>query len=228
MIHETLRRLRKENGLSQIQTAQFLAENGSSVTQKAVSRWECGASQPTIEQFLLLCRLYNVRDVLSVFDGQSEYSEKLNSLGKKRLQEYARLLEADEEFSAVRHERAVRITRSIPLYDLPVSAGTGQFLDSDSFELIEADQSVPLSASFAVRIRGNSMIPRFSDGQIVYIKQQQTLSDGEIGVFLLNGDAYCKELSYSDGLELISLNPQYQPIKINQWDEFRVLGKVIF
>lgn len=227
MIHETLRSLRKENGFSQAQVSEFLSENGSSVTQKAVSRWECGASQPTIEQFLLLCRLYNVPDILAVFGGQARQEDKLNALGKKRLQEYARLLAADKEFSVPRKESPTPKLRSIPLYDLPVSAGTGQFLDSESFELIDADESVPASVSFAVRISGDSMSPRFDDGQIVYIKQQQTLLNGEIGIFLLNGDAYCKELSTGEGLRLISLNPLYQPIHVGQWDEFKVLGKVM-
>lgn len=226
-IHETLRKLRKERGLSQAQAAQFLTGHGASVTQKAVSRWECGASQPNIEQFLLLCELYEVRDVLAAFLGWQQLGDSLNALGKKRLREYIRLLEADEEFSSAVRECPVQLTRAIPLYDLPVSAGTGQFLDSESYELIDVDETVPLSATFAVRIRGDSMTPRFVDGQIVYIKQQQTLSSGEVGIFILNGDAYCKVLSGDDGLELLSLNGRYTPICVAEYDDFRVLGKVI-
>jgi hypothetical protein len=52
-----------------------------------------------------------------------------------------------------------------PLYTLPVSAGTGQFLDSEDYELLEATEAVPLSATFAVRLCGDSKTPRFQDGQ---------------------------------------------------------------
>ena len=118
-------------------------------------------------------------------------------------------------------------TRTLPLYDLPVSAGTGQFLDSDRYELIEVDETVPLSATFAVRIEGDSMTPRYDDKQIIYVKQQQVLNHGECGIFLLNGDAYCKILSGHNNIQLISLNKKYHPITIEESDEFRVLGKVV-
>ncbi len=131
-VHEVLRALRKDNGLSQIQTAEFLTEHGSQVTQRAVSKWERGDTQPNTEQFLLLCELYEVRDVLAAFRGWPELLGSLNQLGKKRVREYIRLLEADTEFSSAVRERPAKLSRVIPLYDLPVSAGVGQFLDSDS------------------------------------------------------------------------------------------------
>ena len=167
-----------------------------------------------------------MRDVLAVFRGREE-AETLNALGQKRLREYLRLLEQDAEFALHPRERLPIRLRTIPLYDLPVSAGTGQFLDSSDYTLLEVDETVPLSATFAVRIRGDSMLPRFVDRQIVYVKQQQTLQPGEIGIFLLDGDAYCKMLSQEDGTSLVSLNPAYRPIPIGEFSELRILGKVV-
>lgn len=71
------------------------------------------------------------------------------------------------------------------------------------------------------------MLPRFMDRQIVYVKQQQTLEHGEIGIFLLDGDAYCKMLSRENGTFLVSLNPAYRPIPIGEFSELRILGKVV-
>jgi SOS-response transcriptional repressor LexA len=68
------------------------------------------------------------------------------------------------------------------------------------------------------------MTPRFIDGQIVFIKEQQVLVVGEIGIFYLNGDAYIKKLGEA---ELISLNDDYEPIQIGEFDSFRVFGKVV-
>ena len=59
---------------------------------------------------------------------------------------------------------------------MPVSAGPGAFLDSDSYEELEVDESVPASADYAVRISGDSMTPRFVDRQIVFVKEQPTLA----------------------------------------------------
>ena len=226
-INETLRTIRKDKGITQAQVAEFLTERGVEVTQRAVSKWESGHTQPNTEQFLLLCELYDIRDVLSIFKGKSGLLDTLNARGRSRVKEYIRLLEADEAFAFSVNKQPERIIRTLPLYELPVSAGTGQFLDSDKYELIEVDESVPLSASFAVRISGDSMTPRYEDGQVIYIKQQQTIEDSECGVFSLNGNAYCKVLSRDTDIRLISLNSKYSPISVEEYDEFRVIGKVV-
>ena len=221
-----LRKLRAERGWSQIEVCQKLEALGCGASQKALSRWERGSTEPSIPQFLALCELYEVRDVLAVFGGKAA-EETLNPLGQKRVREYIRLLEQDGEFALRPGERQPSRLRTIPLYDLPVSAGTGQFLDSSDYTLLEVDETVPLSATFAVRIRGDSMLPRFVDRQIVYVKQQQTLEPGEIGIFLLDGDAYCKMLSQEGGAALVSLNPAYKPIPVGEFSELRILGKVV-
>lgn len=226
-IGKTLWRLRREKGLSQAEAAAALTARGLAVTQKAVSHWERGDAQPGAEAFLLLCQLYGVRDVLSVFLDAPAPRDRLNALGRKRVQEYIRLLEGDGAFSDRPTASQPRLRRILPLYELPVSAGTGQFLDSDRYEPLEVDETVPLSATFAVRISGDSMAPRFADRQIVFVQQQQTLAPGEVGVFLLNGDGYCKLFSGGGQPALISLNPKYAPIAIGEGDELRVLGKVV-
>ena len=114
--------------------------------------------------------------------------------------------------------------RYLKLYDLPASAGTGVYLDSESYEEIMVDDTVPESAEFAVRIRGDSMIPRFIDGQIVFVKSQQWLDIGEIGIFTLESEGYIKKWG---GDSLISLNPKYKPIKLKEWQELTIFGKVV-
>lgn len=222
-LSDTLRALRVSRGLSQLELVQRLEQVGCKVSAKAPSKWEHGVSEPSVAQFLGLCEVYEIRDVLAVFRGREDELEALNELGRRRVQEYIRLLRSDGAFAApVR-----RLVRTIPLYDLPVSAGTGQFLDRSDYELIEVDETVPLSATFAVRVSGDSMEPRFIHRQIIYVKPQQTLEKGEIGVFLLNGDAYCKQLGGGETPQLISLNPAYAPIPVGEYADFRVLGKVV-
>lgn len=221
---ETLISIRKSCGLSQEEVAAYLEKHGRPISRKAISKWEQGASLPNAEQFLLLCRLYGISDVLSVFCDQCE-GASLNDLGKQKLMEYMRLLQSSDQYreAPARH----RILRRIPLYDLPVSAGTGQFLDSDQYELIDVDESIPLDATFALRITGDSMEPQYTDGQVIYIKPQPTLERGELGVFIHNGDALFKRLGGKNRTELISLNQKYPPRIIGENDDLRVVGKVI-
>ena len=76
--------------------------------------------------------------------------------------------------------------------------------------------------SFAVKVSGDSMKPLFNDGDILLVDNKSDVNTGEIGVFTLNGEGYIKQLGSG---ELISLNPSYAPIQMNQ--SIRCNGRVI-
>lgn len=110
----------------------------------------------------------------------------------------------------------------------PASAGTGSFLDGENYTMLEVGEEVPADADFGIRISGDSMEPQFINGQIVWVHQQETLSTGEIGIFYLDGNAYCKKLKDdAEGLFLISLNTKYEPIQVKENDSFKIFGKVV-
>ncbi|MBS7258968.1 MAG: helix-turn-helix domain-containing protein [Eubacteriales bacterium] len=224
-----LSELRKARKMSQQEVAKLVSVGSDPISNRAVSKWETGDTLPNAEQFLALCRIYDIRDVLSTFLGMEgpndEGLNSLNKLGRERVDEYISLLKESPEFSY--KQKVIRIKRQMPLYDLPASAGTGVFLDSDSYTLIDVDETVPENANLAVRISGDSMTPLYTDGQIVYVRQQPDLKPGEIGIFVLNGEAYCKKLETDGGIKLISLNPNYKPIKVKYSYELRVIGKVV-
>ena len=72
------------------------------------------------------------------------------------------------------------------------------------------------------------MEPDYHDGQVVWVRQQQTLQSGEIGVFLYEDNAYLKKLrDRVGGVRLQSLNTGYPDIVISDPDRFRILGKVL-
>lgn len=86
---------------------------------------------------------------------------------------------------------------------------------------------------FALKIQGDSMSPRIWNNDVVIVRQQDDAENGDIVIATINGDdAVCKRLQkYNDGIALISLNPQYDPIylKENEIDEkpVRIIGKVV-
>jgi repressor LexA len=72
------------------------------------------------------------------------------------------------------------------------------------------------------------MEPDYHDGQIVWVQQQQTLENGEIGVFVYDGTAYMKRLrDRVGGMRLQSQNMNYPDIVVSEPSLFRVVGKVI-
>lgn len=114
---------------------------------------------------------------------------------------------------------------TLPLYDTGASAGTGVFLDSTDYEMIAIeDDYTTRRANFAVWVSGNSMEPRFSDGDLVLVRTQPTIDIGDIGIFILNGEGYIKKLGES---KLVSLNPAYDDIEFDDDDEIFCKGKVL-
>lgn len=245
-LSETLARLRKECGYTQPQVAQFFCDRGCPITNKAVSKWEKGDSKPDAAQFLLLCEIYGVRDVLQIFCGMpaADTLSSLTARGKSRAQEYIALLAASEEFgisqpaaeekpqpeqpapmlAAVPEPVPARPVRTLPLYDWPDVPNVQAFFKKGSQQQIEVDETVPRHATFAMRMSGDCMHPRFANEQIIYLQQQQMLLEGEIGLFLLNGKPLCRLLG---GNRLLAYNKKYPPILIKDEDECRIIGKVV-
>ena len=75
-----------------------------------------------------------------------------------------------------------------------------------------------------IEVRGDSMIPKFSDGDIILVKQSESIYENEIGVFILNGESFVKKMGKG---RLISLNSAYAPIELKEFDTIRCVGKVI-
>ena len=226
---ETLAACRKRLGLSQMELAERLTARGCEVSNQAVSKWEKGLTLPQAKQFLTLCDVLEIEDIRAEFSGgEAGVFAGLNREGRQKAQDYIGLLRENERYRARRPEPEPLPLRSLPLYSLAVSAGTGQFLDGEDYEMVEVGAEVPEGANFGVRVAGDSMEPRFHNGQTVWVRQQRSLMTGEIGIFLYDGSAYLKQLVARDGsVALHSLNPRYEDIPISDALPLRVLGKVL-
>ena len=224
---------RRKMGLNQAELAAALEKMGFEVTNQAVSKWEKGATLPNARQFLAICEVLNIEDIGGLFSVSADgILAGLDREGRRLALEYIRLLRESGRYSVERprmmpSSRAANI-RTLPLYSLAVSAGTGQFLDGEDYEMIEVGQEVPDGSNFGVRVAGDSMEPEFHDGQTVWVRQQRSLMTGDIGIFLYDGSAYLKQLvALKDSMALHSLNPAYADIVISPELPLRVLGKVL-
>lgn len=100
-------------------------------------------------------------------------------------------------------------------------------------ENVEEDVDIPehISADFALRCKGDSMInARIFDGDIVYIRQQNTVESGEIAAVLIEDEATLKRVRlFEDHISLEPENPQYRPIVLwgEEMNTVRILGKAV-
>ena len=111
-----------------------------------------------------------------------------------------------------------------------VSAGKGYSLDGEDWEEINVVRtSESEQADFAVTVDGDSMLPDYKDGDIVLVKQQDTIELGQIGIFTMNNNqGFIKESGVNC---LISHNPEYDDIVPTENDIIEcnglVLGKAV-
>jgi len=100
-------------------------------------------------------------------------------------------------------------------------------------ENIEDYVNIPrdMAGDFALTCKGDSMInARIFDGDIVYIRQQDTVDNGEIAAVLIDGEATLKRVRlFDDHISLEPENPMYKPLVY--WNEemntIRILGKAV-
>ena len=228
-IGKTLAELRRAKKFMQKDIAAKLSGYGFSVSAKTIYNWEKGLALPGIPHFLALCDILGVDDVLWQFAGihNGPYAG-LNQAGRHKAREFIDLLFHVDMYRDDPVEDTSEAPRLLRLYDIPVSAGTGNFLSDSGFEMIEAPGYVPAAVDFALRVSGDSMEPLFQDGQVIWVKEQEALSDGDIGIFTYFDDVYCKKLIISDDMAYLrSLNPNYEDIEIKEDFGFKTIGKVV-
>ncbi len=90
-----------------------------------------------------------------------------------------------------------------------------------------------IDADFCLMARGDSMInARIFDGDLLFVKKQESVDNGEIAVVLIDDEATVKRVYFDreDGiLTLMPENPTYKPMRYmgHQLDRIRIIGRVV-
>ena len=184
------------------------------------------------KQYLFACIAEIVGRVeLYVDNFQSLYNEKkdfdLPQYNNRFISSEIRVLK-DIVDTVCSPEEEIKKTKTIiiPMYLTGASAGTGNWLDDNiSVEWVTIpNNKTTQKADYMLKVVGDSMQPKFFDGDLVLVKSSESIYEGEIGVFILNNESYIKKMGRN---ELISLNPAYNPIKLHEYDDIRCAGKVL-
>ncbi|MGQ7369430.1 S24 family peptidase [Streptococcus suis] len=235
-IGQKIKDFRKLAGMTQTDLAQRLE-----TTKQTISRYEKGDRKPGQDTLFELTDIFKVS--IDDFFPPTTPTTAPNSLVEQISDKVVRLTEPNQKnvlrysselldkqntvensTNTVNEPQAVYHTYNY--YDQPASAGTGQYLNDVKVETIELP--IEVDADFVVPIYGDSMEPEYHSGDYIFVKLSVDLSDGDIGVFAYNGDAYIKQLRITDqGAYLHSLNPDYDNIPITADTDFRTIGEVV-
>lgn len=96
-----------------------------------------------------------------------------------------------------------------------------------------SEQMAKTGEFFALQVQGDSMNPRFVDGDVVIVRKQEDVDSGDIAIILVNGDeATIKKVQkFEGGINLIPANPAYDVLTYSNEEienlPVRCLGKVV-
>ena len=229
-IGDKIREYRLLRGMTQQDIADALGESSGRV----VYNWEKGIGRPDCEKIARLCELLDVS--ADELIGCKSMIGRPTAVEWETLQKYRALDEhgrdvvdylLDSEYRRVMYTEKKPKHRMLKIdwYTLPASAGTGNLLeDSPKEELLVPESDDAVLADFVISVSGDSMEPTFHDGDNVFVEKCDSVAIGEIGIFVVNGDVYIKELGDQC---LISHNEKYKPIRIGENDSVYCCGRVI-
>lgn len=134
----------------------------------------------------------------------------------------------NDMYSPIKNIIPVPEMRKIPLIG-SIACGAPTLAEEHIEDYIDIPQHI--HADFALSCKGDSMInARIFDGDIVYIRQQDTVDNGQIAAVLIDGEATLKRVRlFEDHISLEPENPQYRPLVYwgEEMNAVRILGKAV-
>lgn len=174
------------------------------ISRQAYSNYEAGKRQPDNETMLKLAEYYNVS--VDYLLGRNENNELSNS-SRKGIK--------------------IPVLGYVPA-GMPIEAIE---------DILDYEEITPEMARngehFALKIKGDSMIPNIMDGDIVIVRVQPDVESGETAIVKINGDeATCKRVvKQRSGISIVANNPKYEPIFFTNKEieelPVTVVGKVV-
>lgn len=200
-----IKELRQNMGISMKEAAQLL-----NMPYTTYVNYEKGLREPTSEVLVILANFYNTS--VDYIVGRNTWDSIYDH----------------QELPLPGNIIPMPEMRKIPLIG-SIACGAPILAEEHIEEYINIPKHI--NADFALTCKGDSMInARIFDGDIVYIRQQDTVENGEIAAVLIDSDATLKRVKlYEDHISLEPENPQYRPYVYwgEEMNTVRILGKAV-
>jgi phage repressor protein len=217
-----LKKMRESKRLSQVEVATQLGVNRSSYNS-----WESGRAKPNQKNLLLLSEILDVEP--SCFESEHiivsnflQLNESNQILAEKFVENLIAKQTKKESDSKIVPLFSVRVLKVVPL-----SAGLGDnYYDEYEYETVYSEKRY--NYDIAAYIHGDSMMPKYSDGEVALINETGFDYSGAVYAIYLNGQTFIKKVyKEDDHYRIVSTNDEYPDKFAYAEDEFRIVGKVI-
>lgn len=200
---ERLKYLMEAKNLKQSDIIERVTAMGEYISKSALSQYVNGQSTPDQRKLTILSKALDVSEVWLMGYGDTELKNIKNILFFKPS------------------------TKKIPVIGT-IAAGEPILAVENIEEYIDLDKKI--SADFALRVRGDSMVgANIFDGDIVFIRKQSDVDDGEIAAVIIDDSATLKRVfKFENKVVLRAENPKYKPILLNGDKSVYIVGKAVY
>lgn len=213
MLPKRLREQREKKQMTQSELGKMLG-----VERATVSRYETGDREPDSEVIRRLAGFFGVS--VDYLLGQTDDPRPAQKIREQQAEYLAHLLGDQLVSPDEMTELPIigRIAAGEPIYADQNIEGKEMVLKTD----------IAGGEYFWLRVRGDSMADKIADGDLVLVRKQTTLENGQIGVVLVNGDEATIKRVYLNGDQcmLVPDNATYQP-QVYPASEVIVIGEVV-
>ena len=235
-IGQRIKHFRLQAGLMQGQLARRIG-----MTANGITNWETGLGHPPAVKIKALCSALGI--TADQLFGFPPPRSTLSEDEKQLLHAYNNLTPNDKAMALAMMEAFVD-TRSLQeaerkrnwyldhflrIYKnaLKVSAGTGEHIwdhRGGRFEYLKRN-ALTEQADEIITVHGDSMEPRFHDGDDLLVKHANSIDHGDIGIFVFDGEGLVKEYR-REGLYSIN-SKKYKLIPARRLEGCKCVGRVL-
>lgn len=212
-ISENIKTLRRRYGLTQQELGEIAGVSG-----KAVSTWELGVKEPRMSAIQRIADHFGISKSSIIEDGGMELPTYVHSASTPTPPEY-------------RYDNIFPITTKRVPFLGSIACGEPVFANEEHELYVEVGTNV--HADFCLQAAGDSMIgARIHDGDIVFIRKQDMVDNGEIAAVIIEDEATLKRVNYYPDKNLLILhaeNPSYKDLIYTdaELDQIVILGKAV-
>lgn len=228
---ENLKIARRQKGYKQEELAALLNKSKS-----VISNWERGENKPDADALFELCDILDVDanyllgwvdNGFSITPSEKAHIKKYRSLDGRGKNVVDKVLELEYEQVQESYQLKEASYTQLRYYETgQPSAGLGNYLPEsiEASTIMVHDSPLASKADFVLKVDGNSMSPKYQDGDLVLVKSQDDVDLDEIGIFVVDGEAFIKQRKQD---RLHSLNPAYPDVLLSEEASVKCFGKVL-